>query len=113
MPESHRLIFPDWYDERAEWEHASKGWLQGVIVELGNGSRYPVFFCDPVRLGQDLEAEKKGFIAEVGLIVLPEVSRTAMTQAVARLVEEGFSESQMPLAGSVPANGSVTTKVTR
>jgi hypothetical protein len=55
-----RIHFPDWYDERAEWEAEQKGWLPGVTVELADGSRYAVFFYEPVRRSQDLEADASG-----------------------------------------------------
>lgn len=88
-----RVVFPDWYDERAEYEAEQKGWLQGVEVELGDGSRYPVTFYDPVRLAQDLEEEAKWdrpFVAEPGLIVIPTVTRAAISQAVEQLAVSGF-----------------------
>jgi hypothetical protein len=88
-----RVVFPDWYDERAEYEAELKGWLQGVEVELGDGSRYPVLFYDPVRLAQDLEEEAKWdrpFIAEPGMIVIPTVTRATISQAVEQLAAGGF-----------------------
>jgi hypothetical protein len=38
----HRVIFPDWYDERAEFEAPRKGYLPGVVVQLEDGTRYPL-----------------------------------------------------------------------
>jgi hypothetical protein len=57
--ETFQVIFPEWYDERGEWEAEAKGWLQGVEVRVSNGNVHPLFFYDPVRLAQDLEAEAK------------------------------------------------------
>lgn len=90
---SFTIHFPDWFDERAEWEAEQKGWLPGVTVELADGNRYPVFFYDPVRLSQDLEADSASghpYVAEPGLIVLPQVTRAAIGEAVAQLVGSGF-----------------------
>jgi len=97
---SFTIHFPEWFDERAEWEAESKGWLQGVTVELADGNRYPVFFYDPVRLSQDLEAEAsqgRPYAAEPGMIVLPQVTRAAISEAVKQLVGAGFFNHLRPL----------------
>jgi hypothetical protein len=94
------IHFPDWFDERAEWEVESKGWLQGVTVELADGARYPVFFYDPVRLSQDLDTETSTghpHLAEPGMIVLPHVTRAAITEALGQLVGTGFFDHMRPL----------------
>jgi hypothetical protein len=94
------IHFPDWFDERAEWETEAKGWLQGVTVELADGARYAVFFYDPVRLSQDLEGETSAgrpYAAEPGMIVLPQVTRAAINEAVRQLVEGGFFDHLRPL----------------
>src|SRR5579884_353129 len=94
------IHFPDWFDERAEWEAESKGWLSGVTVELADGARYPVFFYDPVRLSQDLEADAsqgRPYAAEPGMIVLRQVTRAAIGEAVDHLVRAGFFDHLRPL----------------
>src|SRR4051812_15993201 len=94
------IHFPDWFDERAEWEAEQKGWLPGVTVKLADGSRYAVFFYDPVRLSQDLEADASGghpYAAEPGMIVLPSVARAAIGEAVGQLVGSGFFDHLRPL----------------
>jgi hypothetical protein len=95
------IHFPDWFDERVEWEAESKGSLQGVTVELADGARYPVFFYDPVRLQQDLEADTsqgRPYAAEPGMIVVPQVTRAAIAEAVGQLVRGGFFNHLRPLA---------------
>jgi hypothetical protein len=42
--ETFQVVFPDWYDERGEWEAKAKGWLQGVEVRFANGDAHPLFF---------------------------------------------------------------------
>jgi hypothetical protein len=99
--------FPEWYDERGEWEAESKGWLQGVQIELPDGKRFPLFFYDPVRLAQDLEADTsqdRPVIAEPGLAVVPEVTRGAIIRAAERLVKERFFDLLKPLSEPL-ANG--------
>jgi hypothetical protein len=87
------VVFPDWYDERGEWEANSKGWLQGVELRFAHGDVHSLFFYDPVRLAQDLEVETKQgrpFIAVPGMVVIPEVTREAILAAVAKLVQMDY-----------------------
>lgn len=95
------IHYPDWFDERAELEVEAKGWLVGVIVQLADGSRYTVSFYDPVRLRQDLEAETtqgRPYIAEPGLIIVPEVTVRVIQQAIQLLVVDGYFQHLKPLA---------------
>jgi hypothetical protein len=89
--DTFQIVFPKWYDERGEWEAKEKGWLDGVEIHLANGATQPLFFYDPVRLAQDLEAETKQgrpVISQPGMIVIPEVTRDAILVAVDKLVDE-------------------------
>jgi hypothetical protein len=97
---SFTIHFPGGIDDRAVYEAELKGWLQGVTVELADGSRYPVLFYDPVRLRQDLEADTaqgRPYAAEPGMIVIPTVTPAAIRQAVEHLVEDGFFQHLRPL----------------
>lgn len=100
--------FPEWYDDRAEWEAESKGWLSGVEVELPAGGRYPLFCYDRVRLAQDAESDAasgRPALCEPGLVVIPEVTRAAILRAVPFLIQEGFFNHLKPLP--VPAANGV------
>ncbi|MBV9766030.1 MAG: hypothetical protein JOZ48_14385, partial [Acidobacteriaceae bacterium] len=92
-PETYpRLHFREAFDEIG-WEVSYKGWYSGVVVELKDGSRYTVFFYDPVRLAQDLQAEAelgRPHLAEPGMIVVPEISEASMRLAVQQLHKEGW-----------------------
>ena len=105
--DSCRVFFPDWFDERAEWEAERKGWLPGVEIETGDGSRYPVTFFDPVRLAQDLEEMTRHgtpVFIEIGLVVIPTITRVAILQAVPELVRQRFFDHLKPIVVPV-ANG--------
>jgi hypothetical protein len=105
--EGGRVHFPEWYDERGEWEAESKGWLQGVEFVSADGHRYPLFFYDPVRLTQDLEGVpgyRPVVLAEPGMVVVPGVTRDAILRAIPELVARRFFECLRPLT-SVAANG--------
>ena len=94
------VTFPEWYDDRAEWEFRDKGYLPGVVAELPDGRRFQLYIMDPVRLHQDAEAEfHHGYVCctEPGLVLVPEVTRAAVTAAVIHLQEIGYFEHLMPL----------------
>lgn len=88
-----RLVFAYDFDERAAFEAEGRGYLSYAHVALPDGSRCPVVFYDPVRLHQDLEEEAaRGtpFVAEPGMIVVPNVTLGNMEKAVSKLYEAGF-----------------------
>jgi hypothetical protein len=98
---SLKLIFEGGWDERAAFEAEARGYRSHVCVEFPNGTRYPVLFSDPVRLGQDLEEmTKRGepFISDPGLIVVSRVTLEIMQIAVERLYAGGFFEHFRPLS---------------
>jgi hypothetical protein len=94
-----QLLYPEGFGERDEIEAAERGYLSHVRVELDDGRRFAVFFIEPVRLRQEVEAlaAQSLCFAEVGLIVLPEVTRESIELAVADLIRRGFFEYFRPL----------------
>jgi hypothetical protein len=102
--------FPPDFDERAEFEMPSKGYLEGGHVEL-EGRRYPVTIYDPVRLSQELSlAAENGnpVIAAAGLIVIPDVTREAIQHAIEELVRQGYfrhqAEEERPVDSGSPTS---------
>jgi hypothetical protein len=90
-----KLIFKEQFDERLAFDVAQKGWCGIVAVELPEGGRVDLFFYSPTRLAQDLEADTKAghsYVAEPGLIVVPEVTLPYMEAAVEQLYREGYFE---------------------
>jgi hypothetical protein len=72
-----------------------------VVVRRADGSCYQVLFYDPVRLQQDLEEYVRldtPYLAEPGLIVLPEVTTEAIRKAVRDAETKGFFDRLKPLA---------------
>jgi len=101
------IDFPEGYHDRRELETPAKGWLGDVVVRFEEGPRYKVFFYDPVRLQQDLAAEAESgrpYVAEPGLIVLPEVSTESIRKAVEQLAGEGFFDELRPLDDATPTS---------
>ena len=85
--------FPEGYNAQREHETPWRGYLSDVVVELGDGSRYRLFFMDPVRLQQELAdqvQQGQPYLAEPNLVVLPEVTTAAIHKAVEQLVEDHY-----------------------
>jgi hypothetical protein len=103
MAASPKLHLREPFDDVTAWEVSSKGWYSGAVVELLDGSRYPVFFYDAGRLAQDLQAEVDGgrpCLAEPAMIVVPEITEAAMLAAVEYLHERGWFGHLRPSGGT-------------
>ncbi|HUR53353.1 MAG TPA: hypothetical protein VMZ71_04445 [Gemmataceae bacterium] len=75
---------------------------------MPDGSIYPLYLYDPVRLAQDLESDAKwgrGVIAEPGLVAIPQVTRAAIVRTAEELVRAGYFDHLKPLP--VPATNGV------
>ncbi len=114
-----KIHFGEHFDERAELEMSDRGYLSHVVVELDDGSRYPVFFFEPTRLRQELEIDVKSgrpYLAEPGMIVVPEVTRAAIQAAVERLAQEGYFQRLLPLSNEArltTQNGGIHSEQTK
>src|SRR5690349_18666760 len=100
-----KLIFKEEFDERLAFEMAQKGWCGIAMVELPEEARVDVFFYDPTRLAQDLQTDAgagHAYVAEPGLIVIPEVTLPYMEAAVEQLYRQGYFEQ---FVHSGPAGG--------
>src|SRR5438105_3157037 len=94
------VVFPDHYDDRLEYETPSKGYLGDVEVRLEDGSRYRLYFIDPVRLRQTLEEDAEAgrpYYTEPGLVVLPEATTEAIRKAVTGLIRDGYFRHLKPI----------------
>src|SRR5881275_1241475 len=94
-----RLIFPEGFTDRDEWEMERKGFVY-AFLECEDGRRYQVMFIDPVRLAQDIEATLRSgqsYYYEFGQVVVPEVTIPAITKIIPLLVEEGYLERHLPV----------------
>jgi len=93
VPKRPKLIFKQQFDELLAFDVSQKGWCGIVMVELPEGGTVDVFFYSPTRLAQDLEADTKAghpYLAEPGLIVVPEVTLPHMEAAVEQLYRQGY-----------------------
>ena len=88
-----KIEYPIDWDEREQYERASKGWLEDVFVTTDDGARHRLVFWDLSRLQQDLEEEmKEGKMAiiERGLIIVPEVTKENIEKAIKQANDEGY-----------------------
>ncbi len=93
-----RLVFPEGFTARDEWEMERKGFVY-AFLECEDGRRYQVMFIDPVRLAQDVEATLQSgqfYYYEFGQVIVPEVTVPALTRIIPQLVEEGYLERHVP-----------------
>lgn len=98
-----QLVFDGPFDQRDAEECRVRGYCGYAMAELASGEQYGLVFYDPVRLVQDLadEAEAgRGFIADPGLVILPEVTRDYMQAAIEQLEKEGFFKMMRPRQAS-------------
>jgi hypothetical protein len=94
------LRFTREFSDQELFEAQSRGYLSHVMARLGENRLYPLFFYDPVRLQQDLEeSSKQGrlFVADPGMIVVPEITLEVIKEAVEQLCREGFFDHLVPL----------------
>lgn len=95
----YQLVYPDWYDTRAEEECVLKGWLDGAAVMLPDGRRCGVVFMDHARLAQEVPevfARDGKCYCEPGLIIVPRVDRSSMEAAVQEAARQGYFERLGP-----------------
>jgi hypothetical protein len=95
-----KLRFAREFTEQDAEEAQSRGYLSHVFVELDEGELYPVFFYDLTRLQQDMAENIRAghpFLADPGMIIVPQISPQAMKDVVDRLNEEGFFDHLTPL----------------
>jgi len=89
------LLFGSEWTERDDLETPSKGYRGDCKVRLPDQRIFSVCFYDPTRLQQDLVEEK--IIADVGLIVLDELTKQKMEHAVLELWQRGYFENFKPI----------------
>lgn len=93
-----KVIFPEGFDEKAAFEMPFKGYSR-AYVEFESGIRYHLYFCDPIRLQQDLADEVeigKLYFAESGMVILPEVTVKSIEMVVQALWKEKFFDHLKP-----------------
>ena len=93
-----RLVFVHDVDDR---DIAPFGYRGDVVVELADGETFPVYFYEPDAIREELDGRIKSgfgqFVAEPGLVVIPEITLAGMKSSVLELVEIGYFDHLRPV----------------
>ncbi len=86
-----RLVFAHDVSDRDLAPHGFRG---DVFVELADGGIFPVYFYEPDAIREELGARIRSgfgqFVAEPGLVVIPEITLDRMKSSVLELIEIGY-----------------------
>jgi hypothetical protein len=87
---SYRVEFPPYFDE-VEHEITAKGYFADLMIIVGDRRFRPAFY-DPVRLLQDIRDElaSHGAFVERSVVVVEQVSRTSIEEAITELAKGDF-----------------------
>lgn len=86
-------------------ERGAAGFVKLLRVELPGGSQYPVSFYTGASLKSDLEisgfdaSDVVKYIAEPGLIIVPEITQVFIESAVNQLYRRGYFDHLRPITG--------------
>jgi hypothetical protein len=90
IDERCELIFPDGLDIDSA---SMRGYVSHVTARMSDGSCYPLYFTELVRLGQDIESQwevgARAFF-EIGLVVVPEITVEALRAATMDLLKRNY-----------------------
>ncbi len=93
-----RLVFAH---DVADTDMAPHGYRGDVVVELGDGGVFPVYFYEPDAIREELDARTRSgfgqFIAEPGLVVIPEITLDRMKSSILELIEVGYFTHLAPV----------------
>ena len=85
-----RLVFA----HDVDYDIAPFGYRGDVVVEIADGEAFPVYFYEPDAIREELDGRIKSgfgqFVAEPGLVVIPEITLAGMKSSVLELVEIGY-----------------------
>ncbi len=80
---------------------APHGYRGDAVVELADGDTFPVYFYEPDAVREELEARSKSgfgrFVAEPGLVIVPEITLVNMKSSVRELIEVGYFNHLRPV----------------
>jgi hypothetical protein len=84
-------VFAHDVDERDLAPHGYRG---DVTVELAHGESFPVYFYEPDAIREELDGRIRSgfgrFVAEPGLVIIPEICIAGMKSSVLELIEVGY-----------------------
>jgi hypothetical protein len=97
-----RLVFAHDVDDRDMAPHGYRG---DVIVEFADGEAFPIYFYEPDAIREELDARIRSgfgqFVAEPGLVVVPEITIAGVKSSVPELIEVGYFAHLKPVCAKV------------
>jgi hypothetical protein len=97
-----RLVFAHDVNDRDMAPHGYRG---DAVVELADGEAFPVYFYEPNAVREELDARIRDgfgrFVAEPGLVVIPEITLAGMKSSVLELIEVGYFTHLRPVCAKV------------
>ena len=99
---SVKLLFLAENFQREVDDALERGVLSHVLVEVGGVDLYPVYFYSIDEV-QGYFTARSGhspceFVAETGMIILPQITLERMEKAVQRLFDDGYFANMRPLS---------------
>jgi hypothetical protein len=88
-----RLIFTEEFDQEIADLVEMKEWCGIGVVEMPDRRQIEIYFTTPRRLASDFESGLKSgevCMAELCMIIIPEVTRKNMEAAVKQLYDKGY-----------------------
>lgn len=96
-----RLVFAHDVDDR---DIAPRGYRGDATVEFASGEVFPLYFYEPTAVREELDGRTKWefgrFVAEPGLVIIPEISVANMKSVVAQLIDIGYFAHYKPITES-------------
>jgi hypothetical protein len=97
-----RLVLTYDVDDRDLAPHGYRG---DVVVEFADGGAFPLYFYEPDAVREELDARLRSrlgqFVAEPGLVVIPEITLARMKSSVLELIEVGYFNHLRPVCAKV------------
>jgi hypothetical protein len=93
---------------------APNGFRGDVALEMVKGEKYPLYFFDLFAIQAEIRSRIEHgmgqFVAEPGMVTLPEITESQMKAAVAELIEIGYFDHLKPLVEAPSAPTETTSK---
>jgi hypothetical protein len=93
-----RLVFAHDVEDRDMAPHGYRG---DVVIEFADGEAFPVYFYEPDAVREELDGRIRSgfgrFVAEPGLVVIPEITLDGMKSSVLELIEVGYFTHLRPV----------------
>jgi len=98
-----RLVVAHDVDERDVAPHGYRG---DVVVKFADGESFLVYFYEPDAIREELDGRSRSgfgrYVAEPGLVVIPEICVTGMKSSVLELIEVGYFTHLRPVEDLQP-----------